>query len=267
MCTLSFWPFAGGYLLLHSRDERRARAAGEPPRALVDARRPTLAPRDGEARGTWLALDADGRSLCVLNGPEEDAPPPVSPRSRGLLALELARDLRRDSCAKELMQGLRRAEYRPFLLAHVELDPTQEEASLALWRWNGRSLREERYSAEHLEISSTASYSEAERHRRERFEALTAALRQAEPRRARRSLWAFHHEHRAEAPAGDGMSPCMHRSEAATQGLHLVEVRRSRTLLFHRPGSPCARAAIEAHRAFPRSTSTNGDWTSHRPAR
>jgi hypothetical protein len=267
MCTLSFWPFAGGYLLLHSRDERITRAAGEPPRALAEARRPTLAPRDGEALGTWLALDADGRALCVLNGPEEAAPPPASPRSRGLLALELARDLRRAPCAEALRAGLDRAEYRPFLLAHVELDPTRTRASLALWRWDGWHLREEQRSAEHLEISSTASLPEAERHRRRRFEALAAALREAEPRRARGALWAFHHEHRPEAPAGDGLSPCMHRREAATRGLHLVEVRGTRTLLFHRPGSPCARAPIEAHRALDLPTGPNGDWTSHRPAR
>ena len=273
MCTLSFWPFAGGYLLLHSRDERRTRAPGQAARAVAEARRPTLAPRDGEALGTWIALDADGRALAVLNGPEEHAPPATNPRSRGLLALELARDLRRGRAREALQSELGRAEFRPFLLAHVERDERSEHderserASLALWRWNGRTLTEELHDGPHLEVSSTAGDAEIERHRRRRFGELSTALRGAGPRAARRALWEFHHEHRAEAPAGDGFGPCMHRREAATRALHLIDVRGARAQLFHRPGSPCERAPIEGHRGPDQSEHGNGDWTSHRLAR
>jgi hypothetical protein len=267
MCTLSFWPMAGGYLLLHSRDERRTRAAAEGPRRLGGARVATIAPRDGEALGTWIALDAEGRALCVLNGPESGAPHVAVPRSRGLLAAELARDLRRTACFEALQRELDRGVYQPVLLAHVERDGSRGAGTLALWRWNGRALTDERHSARHLEVSSGLDLDAATQRRGQRFAEISAALDDAGPRPVRRALWAFHHEHRAEAPEGDGSTPCMHRAEASTRGLSLVDVRGERAALLYRSGSPCERAPIEVHRAPRASTDRSGDWTSHRPAR
>ena len=71
MCTVVFVPRAdGGYLLGHNRDESRSRGRATPPTLHVLGRRRALAPGDPDAGGTWLGVDSEGRSVCILNAAE-----------------------------------------------------------------------------------------------------------------------------------------------------------------------------------------------------
>lgn len=261
MCTLSFWPLNdGAYFLLHSRDELRTRAAAAPPQPVPMARVATLAPRDGEAGGTWFAVDGEGHLLCVLNGTEDEPPSEVAPRSRGLLAFDLAADLRRSACERALTVALRRDRYRPFVLVHAE--PGGPQASLHLWRWNGITLTAETHIQPHVEISNRFDQATAERirralqqeHLRQHAPPSTAALR--------RVLWSFHHLHRDVAPAGDVFSPCMHHDRACTRSLALFDSRREHRALFYRAGSPCEHAPIQSYRVRASALASNSSWTS-----
>jgi hypothetical protein len=53
-----------------NRDERRERAAEQPPRLITgDPERPAwIAPFDGESGGTWIGVSSRGVAACVLNG-------------------------------------------------------------------------------------------------------------------------------------------------------------------------------------------------------
>ncbi|MDT8321298.1 MAG: NRDE family protein [Xanthomonadales bacterium] len=67
MCTLSWKPQAGGYVLRFNRDERRERSPAAPPAALQRGGMRFLAPRDGAAGGSWLLVNAAGLSIGLLN--------------------------------------------------------------------------------------------------------------------------------------------------------------------------------------------------------
>ena len=67
MCTVSWTPLDGGYALAMNRDERRTRAPATPPERRELDGVPVLLPRDGEAGGTWIAVNALGHTLALLN--------------------------------------------------------------------------------------------------------------------------------------------------------------------------------------------------------
>ena len=71
MCTVSVIPIAGGYRVVHNRDERRDRVMGEPPAwrwfDVNGSRLEVLAPLDPAAGGTWLAMTRSGITAAVLN--------------------------------------------------------------------------------------------------------------------------------------------------------------------------------------------------------
>lgn len=88
MCTVTYLPQPGGFVLTHNRDEAPLRS----PKAL--ARVPyewcdLLFPRDTLAGGTWIAAADNGRAACLLNGAFERHQRSLPyRRSRGLVFLD-----------------------------------------------------------------------------------------------------------------------------------------------------------------------------------
>ncbi len=133
MCTLIFGRDVlgpGSVVLGANRDEDSGRPS-DPPRAL-STRPPVVGGRDGVAGGTWLAIRDGWTAIAVLN--RRPAPPErrsgatphpgVAPRSRGLLALDVARvepDIDRDAfrgaALLEAQRAIREEPYAPFTLA------------------------------------------------------------------------------------------------------------------------------------------------------
>ncbi len=90
MCTVSWLPGPDGYFLCFNRDERFTRAPAAPPGLRVQDGVRFLAPLDGAAGGTWFAVNEFGLTLGLLNRYRVPGyQPPPSPRSRGLLVLDL----------------------------------------------------------------------------------------------------------------------------------------------------------------------------------
>jgi len=88
MCTVTYLPTSGGFILTHNRDEAPVRS----PTAI--SREKTgddvlLFPRDTKAGGAWVVTAKSGKSACLLNGAfvKHRHEPPYR-RSRGLMLLD-----------------------------------------------------------------------------------------------------------------------------------------------------------------------------------
>ncbi len=134
MCTLALVvPPPGGVLqVAANRDEFLARPAA-PPEPSADGR--WLAPRDLQAGGTWLGLNAAGLFVGVTN--RAAGPRDPSRRSRGLLVLDALESP--DAASLHLRLGrLDPAAYNAFHLAYAD-------GTLAGLSWSdGTVLRQER---------------------------------------------------------------------------------------------------------------------------
>ena len=84
MCTVTYLPDEGGYILTHNRDEAPKRS----PQHLT-LENDMLFPRDTGAGGTWIAVHRQGLTACLLNGAfvKHRHEPPYR-RSRGLVLLD-----------------------------------------------------------------------------------------------------------------------------------------------------------------------------------
>lgn len=235
MCTAS-WFFEGeGYELFFNRDELRTRLPAEPPRAYrlegagtdgVSA----ILPTDGDARGTWIAVNGWGVSVALLNRYQDAADPTTTDRrrSRGLLV----RDLAAERSVADVLGHLRRLEldiYAPFTL--LVLEP-HSEGSLGARRifWNGSRL-----SAPAEPVVPLASSGHDPR-----GVPATRARLWARHFRDRRpdgeSCLAFH---RCHLPEQGAHSPCMHRPDALSVSLTRVVVDDERVSMAYADGSPC----------------------------
>jgi len=86
MCTVTFLPAGDAVYLTSSRDEHPQRPAATPPLPLHHAGAALLAPRDGAAGGTWIAVNSRGQAGVLLNGAlTAHRPAPPYRHSRGLV--------------------------------------------------------------------------------------------------------------------------------------------------------------------------------------
>jgi hypothetical protein len=84
VCTVTYLPISGGFVLTHNRDEAPSRSQ----HGLVRSDS-LIFPRDTKAGGAWIATANDGRTACLLNGAfvKHRHEPPYR-RSRGLVLLD-----------------------------------------------------------------------------------------------------------------------------------------------------------------------------------
>lgn len=226
VCTLTWVGREDGYEVFFSRDEQRSRAAGTPPAVTVVAGERALAPRDGAAGGTWIAVDEGGLTACVLNGfpaGELPEPPAEGYRSRGFLpGLVLGTEGVEAAAGRVASTELTR--YRPFLLALF--DPG---GGRALLRWSGVSLSRDDATLDEQPVISSSYFSERVRTAR------VAVFREGHGAPRERHL-AFHRSHE---PERGPLSPCMHRGDARTVSFTHVVVEPGVAWMRYTPDSPC----------------------------
>lgn len=68
MCTVSFVPINNGYILTSNRDEDPKRPTKLPNKLKLENDVTIFAPLDVLKGGSWIAMDRNGRSACLLNG-------------------------------------------------------------------------------------------------------------------------------------------------------------------------------------------------------
>jgi hypothetical protein len=211
-----------------NRDELRTRAPALPPSHHVLRGVTALLPTDGEAGGSWIAVNDFGHTLALLNRWDDtphDVPGPFV--SRGLLVRDLAPTAGPSEVYRAL-GGIQLQLYRPFSLVSVAIgeDPR-------LFEWNGQIL--ERVTVAEpglLRASSGSDQAGAERER-------GALFREAATRPGGLNegvLWALHRSH---LPEKGPLSICMHRYEAVTVSLSLIMVSPSVVRFRYVIGSPC----------------------------
>jgi hypothetical protein len=218
MCTVSWRRGRDGYDLFFNRDELNVRAPESPPVRLSHDGVDYLAPRDGARGGTWLLVNANGVTVCLLND-YTNPWRPTEALSRGEIVQACAAVKTAAEVAATIRaQRLERTE--PF---HVlALAPS---AGPLLLRWDGVRLDETSGAAVSVPLSSS-SFASAEviDARVRRFSASvreTAAPEIAE-------LAAYHRQHDPQAGA---YSVLMRRPDAATRSICHVSVAATRVRL------------------------------------
>ncbi len=240
MCTLSWIAGPDGYRLLFSRDELLSRRPALPPHVDIGDGVRFLAPRDGDAGGTWVFVNEHGVAACLLNlFRDHPFPPGQGPISRGLLVLGLA-GARSVDAARRIVETTDLSRYQPFTLALFGV----AEHPVALRSEGGRpalfGLGDDR-----LPLTSSGRDTEGvARSRRGTLARCAAEYGGVTPA----ALEAFHRSHH---PDRGPYSPCMHRPEAATVSLTVIAAGPDSVSLSYQPGAPCeGRAAVAT--AIPR---------------
>jgi hypothetical protein len=227
VCTLSWVPSSGGYALAFNRDELRSRAPARGPERREISGVSVLTPTDGEAGGTWIAANALGHTVTLLNRWDET---PVDPAgefvSRGLLVLALA-PLAGPHEVDTTLDELPLPRYRPFTL--VSLAPDEVPRA---FEWNGRALTRAAIEAPGLaRTSSGRDQAGAERERGRIF-------RETAIREGGLTAELLERLHRGHDPEPGALSICMHREEAETVSGSFVQVDRDAVRFKYVDGPP-----------------------------
>ncbi|MEM7515522.1 MAG: NRDE family protein [Planctomycetota bacterium] len=227
MCTLSLaaGEREGDWTLFFNRDEARGRAPELPPTEYVQDGVLCVAPTDRAAGGTWITANELGLSAALLNGYVETQGLDRGNefRTRGELVRQLGAAADRQTLESRL-RDLDLSYYRPFVLFAVDA-----EAARVTFTWDGETLVRE-MSPELPLASSAAVQEEAKSSRRALYQRCVGTRPTAE------ALDRFHRSHEPERGA---LSPCMHRSDAATRSLIRIDKSDERITMRHEAGPPC----------------------------
>jgi uncharacterized protein with NRDE domain len=90
MCTVTFIPAGDKYYITSNRDEKLLRKQAIAPAIYDEDNSRLIYPKDGEAGGSWIALNENGNAAVLLNGGIEPhiSEPPYA-KSRGLIFLDI----------------------------------------------------------------------------------------------------------------------------------------------------------------------------------
>lgn len=237
---MSWLPATDGYTLLFNRDERRTRAPGIPPTLAERSGLAYLAPIDGDAGGSWIAVNEMGVTVALLNRYDDTPIDDVAGRvSRGLL-LVTTLDAPTAPDVLDRLSNDALAPYLPFTLCAV--DPG---SSVLVADWTGRSVERSTVArAGPVRTSSGRDQRRAESLRAGVWRDLVAGVDALDVELLDRF-------HRSHAPERGPFSVCMHREEAETQCLVGVTVRGRVASMTYVPGAPClGRAATVRYLAL-----------------
>jgi hypothetical protein len=233
MCTLSFVPKAQGFLIGMNRDEQRARAAGLPPAIHQCGDLSALYPAE-PGGGTWIGINEAGLCIALINWysrPQYRGEPAFSrgeiiPRllacqSRGEMECTLrSLPVERLNPFRLFLMGVPSggiSEYRSY---GSEMERVEHPWAAAHW-----------FSSGHDEASATAARG-------------AACLKAAGEPDAGTPAWLerLHSSHDPEAGAD---SICMHRDDAVTVSLTILEVSDTSARMSYHAGPPCQRPPKE----------------------
>lgn len=231
MCSVTFWPKRGGYLLGMNRDESLMRIAGLPPARFAVGSRTAVHPSE-PGGGTWISVNDRGVSVALINWYAITARAPQPAASRG----DVVRALRDCGAAEEMAsrcEHLPLARMNPFRV--IGFFPG--EAVVQEWSWDRRELVCRRHDWSPRQwLSSGHDEPAAQRIRSGTFEAVKLEAD------AGSGPW-FRRLHASHEPQRGPFSTCMHRADAATVSYTEVEVTGTKAVMRHCLGPLCCAPA------------------------
>lgn len=200
MCTLlvQHRPGAEHPLVIAANRDEQLQRPSEPPALRTDGPIPYVAPRDVQAGGTWLGLNARGLFVAITN--RHGAPPDPNRRSRGELVVR-ALGAPDAASARESLRALQPADYNGFHLLHADA----REASLT-WS-DGASLHQQQLEPGVVHALTERSFTSEAAARAARGLAAWPSGDTAPTPEALQALVALHAEPGAEHPL---FAPCVH---------------------------------------------------------
>lgn len=227
MCTLTFIPKPGGYLIGMNRDESRLRPAALLPSIQEAHGVEAVYPREVTTGGTWIGANAAGAVMAVLNqnrGPEAGD----KLRSRGNLIPEVIHN----GSMREMVRKIEKMDLSgmlPFLATAI----FPHEKVIVQWRWDGALLKSRPWTwRSHHWFSSGISDSLATQVRGAFCEA-------AWQRREAGSAEWLRRIHAAHTPVRGSFSVCVHRPEAATVSYTEITFDGRELSMRYHAGQPC----------------------------
>ena len=220
MCTLAWLRRPGGFILWHSRDERRNRGVAIPPAVGQGDGARWIAPRDSDSGGTWVGVNTHGIVIGIANLFIGAAPAPARKISRGILVQDLLGSPSTLQVGRR-MRSLDLGAFEPFTL--VALSETDAPVIL---RWDRVSLAAVTPLGRILLVTSAGGSREIEEQRSKLFTVRGLSAEQIE------SLY-------RAPPESDLASVCVHRPEVSTVSLTRIEVAPDLVSLTYTPGQPC----------------------------
>ena len=224
MCTLTWLHTGSAYQVFFNRDELNTRQRALPPSVhQLDGTR-FIAPTDVDAGGTWIAVNALGTSLCLLNNyAAAQAITRDDWVSRGHLVRSLA--ALRGPDAVEALRSTSLDRYRAFDL--VIFDPTISPTHCA-WSNNELTIR----SASQPLTSSSYDTERVISGRVARFHDLSL-----DENPSAEALRAYHND---QFPERSAYSVCMQRPDAQTVSFTQLMVNSESVEMTYIDGAPCS---------------------------
>ncbi len=240
MCTVVFLAREdGGYVLAGNRDELDSRAPALPPRRHVVDGLEVAHPTDPDGGGTWIATNAAGLTLTLLNAYQDIARwRPVLPLvSRGTVVASLMASRRVDEVVAALQRddadALAWPRIAPFLLIAAEPGSTSEPARAAKLHWSGDALTVTPWAAPKMLVASSLEPLHVRPVRERALEPLLSTPIGSTSADSVHQAFADHTPQRGAA------SLCMHGPIGGTVSHTYVEVDRGRVRMRYHGAPPC----------------------------
>jgi hypothetical protein len=224
MCTLTWSTCSHGYDVYFNRDESIRRLPALPPTVTKTPAGRFLAPTDRDAGGTWIGVNSQGITVCILNyyTGTVSAPPPQDPhlRSRGFIVRDsLSRGSARE--IRDYLDALDLSRYRPFQVV-VFAPEDAMTAEPVSFLWTGRDQLVVSRPAPPVSSSGFDPQNVIARRRKLYQEKLQHWREKREGPPDHRFFYDYHAD---RTPGEEAYSVCMERSNARTMSFTHISVR------------------------------------------
>ncbi len=244
MCTLSFVPKADGFLLAMNRDEQRTRASGLPPAVRRCGDLSALYPREPSG-GTWVGINEAGICVALINWYSRPQRMSAPAFSRGMIIPRLL-----------ALPSLEDMERSLFLLPLERLNPFR----LFVIGGSADGIREYRSEVSGTERVdhplSTAHWFSSGHDEASAITTRSVVCRKAAEQPDAGTLPWLERLHSSHDPEKGASSICMHRDDAETVSMTILEGSVESAAMRYHTFPPCRSLGGKPHHSrltlFPR---------------
>lgn len=243
MCSVTFWPNSGGYLLGMNRDEQRARVAGLPPARFIEDGRVAVHPLEPNG-GSWASLNDSGVGFALINwyAIRRRAPRPAVSRGDVIVAVR-AVDTPEQTADRLAKLPLSRINAFRLIGAFPRRQMVRE------WRWDLETLGEWNHDWSPNQWCSSGF----DEPTAQRVRGATFAAMKSQPDVG--TLAWLRRLHGSHEPECGPFSVCMHRTDAETVSYTEWEVGEDQSILRYGASAPCRLGETLAAEILPRGRS------------